>query len=263
MLSGDIPGTSRSFDLSDDGSLLAFLANEDGFSKLHLARHRDRRGAPGPRAAGRRRRRPQLPPRLATRSASRLSWARSPSDVYSYDPDSRKLERWTASEVGGLNPASFAVPELVRYPHLRQAAPGERRTIPAFVYRAAGGPLPGPAAGATSTSTAARRGRPGPSFLGSNNYLINELGVALIVPNVRGSTGYGKTYLQLDNGKKREDSVKDIGALLDWIATQPDLDASRVMVSGGSYGGYMVLAALVHYSDRLCCASSRWASATS
>ncbi|MGH6609816.1 MAG: alpha/beta hydrolase family protein, partial [Burkholderiaceae bacterium] len=67
----------------------------------------------------------------------------------------------------------------------------------------------------------------------------------------RGSAGYGKTFLDLDNGIKREDSVKDIGALLDWIATEPRLDASRVMVQGGSYGGYMVLASLVHYSDRL------------
>jgi dipeptidyl aminopeptidase/acylaminoacyl peptidase len=80
---------------------------------------------------------------------------------------------------------------------------------------------------------------------------IDKLGVAVIRPNVRGSRGYGKTYMSLDNGFKREDSVKDIGALLDWIETQPDLDSSRVAVSGGSYGGYMVLACAVHYSDRL------------
>jgi dipeptidyl aminopeptidase/acylaminoacyl peptidase len=78
--------------------------------------------------------------------------------------------------------------------------------------------------------------------------------VALIYPNVRGSAGYGKSYLLLDNGRRREDSVKDIGALLDWIQQQPDLDPSRVMVSGGSYGGYMVLAVLVHYGSRLRCA---------
>jgi dipeptidyl aminopeptidase/acylaminoacyl peptidase len=71
---------------------------------------------------------------------------------------------------------------------------------------------------------------------------------------VRGSTGYGKTFLRLDNGLKREDSVKVIRALLDWIATQPDLDASRVMVMGGSYGGYMTLASMTHDNDRLRCA---------
>ena len=80
---------------------------------------------------------------------------------------------------------------------------------------------------------------------------VAKLGAAVIQPNVRGSRGYGKTYVGLDNGFKREDSVRDIGALLDWIATQPDLDADRVALYGGSYGGYMVLASAVHYSDRL------------
>jgi dipeptidyl aminopeptidase/acylaminoacyl peptidase len=81
--------------------------------------------------------------------------------------------------------------------------------------------------------------------------MVNELGVAVLVPNVRGSSGYGKSYLKLDNADKREDSVKDIGALLDWVGTQPELDAARVGVTGGSYGGYMVLASLMHYSDRI------------
>jgi dipeptidyl aminopeptidase/acylaminoacyl peptidase len=84
-----------------------------------------------------------------------------------------------------------------------------------------------------------------------NQFYVNELGLAVIHPNVRGSEGYGKTYLTLDNHQKREDSVRDIGALLDWIQTRPELDASRVAVSGGSYGGYMVLASLTHYSDRI------------
>jgi dipeptidyl aminopeptidase/acylaminoacyl peptidase len=90
-----------------------------------------------------------------------------------------------------------------------------------------------------------------PTFSPTAQFLANELGVAMLVPNVRGSSGYGKDYLQADNGFRREDSVKDIGALLDWIATRPELDASRVGVYGGSYGGYMVLAALMHYSDRI------------
>jgi dipeptidyl aminopeptidase/acylaminoacyl peptidase len=88
-------------------------------------------------------------------------------------------------------------------------------------------------------------------FRGRWNYFVRELGIAVIEPNVRGSSGYGKTFLKLDNGRLREDSVKDIGALLDWIATQPDLDASRVLVTGGSYGGYMALASSVHYGHRI------------
>jgi dipeptidyl aminopeptidase/acylaminoacyl peptidase len=90
-----------------------------------------------------------------------------------------------------------------------------------------------------------------PRFIASLQYLVGELGIAVIAPNVRGSSGYGKTYLTLDNGYRREDSVKDIGALLDWIATRSELDSTRVAVRGGSYGGYMVLASLVHFGDRL------------
>ena len=91
------------------------------------------------------------------------------------------------------------------------------------------------------------------TFSSIAQYWVGELGAAVLFPNVRGSTGYGKSYLQLDNADKREDSVKDLGALLDWIATRPELDATRVAVIGGSYGGYMTLAALTHYSDRLRC----------
>jgi dipeptidyl aminopeptidase/acylaminoacyl peptidase len=93
-----------------------------------------------------------------------------------------------------------------------------------------------------------------PGFLGRNNYFINELGCAILFPNVRGSEGYGKTFLKLDNGLKREDSYKDISALLDWIPSRPELDAGRVMVTGGSYGGFMTLAVATNYADRIRCA---------
>ena len=93
-----------------------------------------------------------------------------------------------------------------------------------------------------------------PAFLGSRNYLLNELGVAVIYPNVRGSSGFGKTFLKLDNGFKREDSYKDIAALLDWVQTRPDLDSERVMVTGGSYGGHMTLAIAAFYPERIRCA---------
>jgi dipeptidyl aminopeptidase/acylaminoacyl peptidase len=93
-----------------------------------------------------------------------------------------------------------------------------------------------------------------PGFLGRNNFYLNELGIAMIYPNIRGSSGYGKTFLKLDNGFKREDSYKDIAALLDWIKAQPDLDGERIMVTGGSYGGHMTLAVAAHYSDKIRCA---------
>ncbi|MFY9819784.1 MAG: prolyl oligopeptidase family serine peptidase [Thermoanaerobaculia bacterium] len=252
VISGDVPWDVEEFDRSDDGKLLAYLVNEDGFSRLHLIET----------ATGK-----QLPlPALPAGSANGLrfrphfhevafavSWARSSSDVYSYDPDSGKLDRWTASEVGGIDPETFVLPKLVRYPTFDTDAKGGRRTIPAFVYLPPQDRFPGKRPVVINIH-GGPEGQARPGFLGSNNYVVNELGVAVIVPNVRGSSGYGKSWLKLDNGKLREDSVKDIGALLDWIATQPELDASHVMVTGGSYGGYMVLASMTHYSDRLSCA---------
>jgi dipeptidyl aminopeptidase/acylaminoacyl peptidase len=251
VLSGDIPWDVDSFELSEDGKLLAFFVNEDGLSKLRLLDVATGQLLPSP----------ELPAGVAGGLEFRpgtheigftLSWARSPSDIYSYDPDTQKLERWTASEIGGLNSQEFVVPQLVRFPTFDNDDKGSRRTIPAFVYKPPADRFPGPRPVYVNIH-GGPEGQAQPSFMGSNNYLLNELGIAIIAPNVRGSTGYGKSYLKLDNAEKREDSVKDIGALLDWIATQPDLDASRVMVSGGSYGGYMVLASLVHYSDRLRC----------
>ncbi len=245
VLSGAVPWDVEEFQLSDDGRLLAFLTNEDGVSKLHLIDAASGAGLPAP----------DLPAGVASgllfrpgshELAFEVSWARSPSDIYSYDPDPRRLDRWTASEAGGLNPESFPVPELVHYPTF------DKRTIPAFVFRPAADRFKGRRPVYISIH-GGPEGQARPGFLGSMNYLPAEMGVALIYPNVRGSSGYGKSYLKLDNGRLREDSVKDIGALLDWIATQPDLDPTRVMVAGGSYGGYMSLAVMTFYSDRLCC----------
>jgi dipeptidyl aminopeptidase/acylaminoacyl peptidase len=243
---GDPRWDVESFDLSDDGNLLAFVVNEDGFSRLYFLDLRTGKELPSP----------EMPEGVATRPRFRpgshevafaLNWARATRDVYSYDPDTRRLDRWTASEAGGLNTAAFALPELIHYPSF------DGRTIPAFVYRPPADRFPGPRPVYIDIHGGPEE-QARPNFLGSNNYFIGEMGIAFVAPNVRGSTGYGKSYLKLDNAEKREDSVKDIGALLDWIARQPGLDASRVMVSGGSYGGYMVLASLVHYSDRLRCA---------
>ena len=260
-LSGDVPWDVESFDLSSDGELLAFFANEEGISRLHLLDTRTGKALPAP----------ELPPGVATRPRFRpaggagdhggahelafaVTWARAPLDVYSYDADAGRLERWTASETGGLDAARFAVPKLVRYPTFDTAGRqgSARRTIPAFVYSPAADRFPGRRPVMISIH-GGPEAQTRPRFLFELNYLVDELGVTLIMPNVRGSSGYGKTYLTLDNAEKREDSVKDIGALLDWIAAQPGLDASRVMVSGGSYGGYMTLAAMTHYSQRLAC----------
>ena len=155
---------------------------------------------------------------LATPTAS--------SDAWSFDLASGQVTRWTASELGGLDAKALVSPELVRFPSF------DKRSIPAFVYK------PKLAAGQKAPVIIDIHGGPEgqsrPGYNGRYNYFVNELGIALIRPNVRGSTGFGKTFVSLDNGPKREDSVKDIGALLDWIATRPELDASRVMVTGGA-----------------------------
>jgi len=188
--------------------------------------------------------------------------ARSPSDVYVLDWGSgelrrspidgfhrgppMKIERWTYSEIGGLDPRGFVLPKLIEYPTFDEVD-GQPRTIPAFVYTPEG---PGPHPVIVSIH-GGPEGQARPTFSSTYQLWIDRLGAAVVVPNVRGSSGYGKSYLKLDNGFKREDSVRDIGALLDWIAGQPELDENRVAVYGGSYGGYMVLASAVHYSDRL------------
>lgn len=163
------------------------------------------------------------------------------TDIYSLSLDDKTLTRWTQSELGELRTEQFVEPKLFEYSSF------DELEIPAFLFEPIGeGPHPvlihihgGPAS----------QYRPG--FSPTFQYYVNELGLAVVAPNVRGSRGYGKHYMTLDDWRLREDSVRDIGALLDWIDTQPQLDSSRVAVIGGSYGGYMVLASLVHYNDRI------------
>ncbi len=245
VLTSDVPWDVETFALSEDGSLLALSINEGGVSHLVIRR------LPGSRPLAL----PELPAGVITamffspagdRLAVSVSTPTAPTDVWTVSLTERKLARWTRSEVGGLDPDRFVAPELIEYPTFDEAD-GETRRIPAFVYTPAGpGPHP-----VLILVHGGPEGQYRPYFSSTIQYLTVELGLAVVAPNVRGSAGYGKSYLKLDNGDLREDSVRDIGALLDWIATREDLDSSRVVVMGGSYGGYMVLASLVHYSDRL------------
>ena len=248
QLSGEIPWDVDALEVSGDGAHLAFVSNEDGIDKLHVL------ALPGQTPITV----PELPVGLigglsfsadGKRLAVTLNTATSPSDAYVIDLANAEMTRWTTSEVGGLDTSKFVAPTLIRYPTFDKVN-GKRRTIPAFYYRptnaAADAKLPvlisihgGPEAQAT------------PYFSASTQFMVNELGLAVLIPNVRGSSGYGKSWLLLDNAEKREDSVKDIGALLDWIDKQPGLDAGRVGVSGGSYGGYMVLATMTNYPERI------------
>ena len=248
VLSADIQWDVDDFALSPDGRHLAFATNEDGISRLRVITLPDHR----PVAL------PALPVGVfgsgafshdGKRLALSINSATSPSDAYVIDLAAGTLTRWTQSEVGGLDTSKFVAPTLVRYPTFDKVN-GKRRTIPAFYYRPANVPA-GKKLPVVINIHGGPEAQSRPTFNPTAQYMANELGVAMLVPNVRGSSGYGKTYLSLDNGALRENSVKDIGALLDWIAQQPELDASRVGVFGGSYGGYMVLASLVHYPERI------------
>jgi dipeptidyl aminopeptidase/acylaminoacyl peptidase len=173
-----------------------------------------------------------------------LSRPDAPADTYSLSLADEQLTRWTFSEVGGLNPDSFIAPQRIQFKSF------DARTIPAYYFKPRGA-SPDNKAPVVISIHGGPESQYQPYFSGTSQYYVNDLGFAVIAPNVRGSAGYGKTYLKLDNAELREDSVKDIGALLNWIAQQPELDESRVAVVGGSYGGYMVLASLIHYGDRL------------
>lgn len=238
-----IPWDVDSGTMTRDGRLIAAQANVDGRDELRLFDARTLRELPAPRlpagsvgSAVFHERLPEL--------AFSLNSAQGPSQIYTLNPANGHVEQWTrALAPPGVDMARFTDQQIIRWKsfdgreisglmNLPPARFGGKRPVFVAIH---GGP----------------EGQAKVGFMNRLNYLIDELGIAVIQPNVRGSAGFGKTFLALDNGVKREDSVKDIGALLDWIAAQPGLDASRVLVSGGSYGGYMSLAVSVHYADRI------------
>ena len=230
----------QDFDLSPDGQTVVFGVNEGGLGTLKLL----------DLETGEVRSGPDLPVGIASRPvfnadgtsiAFNFTSATSPADVWSFDVETLAVTRWTTAEVGGLNTAAFTDAELFEYPN------ADGMDIPAFIYRPEGeGPHP-----VIISIHGGPEGQSRPWFSGTYQYWANELGAAVVVPNVRGSTGYGKTYVSLDNGLNRKRSVEDIGSLLDWIDGQSDLDSERVVVYGGSYGGYMVLASMIDYADRI------------
>jgi dipeptidyl aminopeptidase/acylaminoacyl peptidase len=243
VLSPKLAWDVEDFKMSDDGRLVAMAVNEDGYSRIRIL----------DRSTGRELAAPQLPGGVLTgfgfsldgRSlALSLSTAKSAGDAWAWDIAGAKLTRWTNSELGPINPASLSEPRLIRFKSF------DGLSVPAFVYRPAG-----VAANAKTPVVIDIHGGPEsqtrPQWNPIAQQIANAVGATVILPNVRGSDGYGKRYLNLDNGPKREDSVRDIGALLDWVAAQPDLDKTKVAVYGQSYGGYMSLASMVHYSDRL------------
>lgn len=246
--------------MNKDKSQLAFYTNENGISKLYVMSTTPVSSGAAPKGSS-----PALrfsfveTQNIPKGVISGIYWKadsksfaftltthNSSSDVYEYNIETKYTTRWTESELGGMDISTLQEPQLVSWKSF------DGKMISGFVYKASSkfsGKRP-----VIISIHGGPEGQSKPVFQARNNYFLNELGVTIIYPNVRGSSGYGKTFLDMDNGFKRLESVQDIGALIDWIATQPDLDKDRIMVMGGSYGGYMSLAVSCMYSDKIRCA---------
>jgi dipeptidyl aminopeptidase/acylaminoacyl peptidase len=231
--------------LSWDRKTIAFVLNENGMSTLHLL----------DLASNKERPLPKLPVGVIGNVlwhennrdlAFTLSSSRSPNDVYSIDLTTSKLDRWTASETAGLNPETFVPAQLIKWKSF------DGKEISGWLYQPDSKKFPGKRPVMIDIH-GGPEGQDRPDFLARYNYYINEMGIALIFPNVRGSTGYGKTFSLLDNGFKRGDTYKDIEELLKWTKQQPALNGDKILITGGSYGGHMTLAIATHYNDMICC----------
>jgi dipeptidyl aminopeptidase/acylaminoacyl peptidase len=232
-----------SFDIAEDGSFIAYVVNEAGNSRLRIM---DPKTGAVRNVDG-------LPPgvmggvEIAPWGTIGLTFtsATSAADAYAVDPATLKVTRWTRSETGGLDAGVNIEPELVEVKSF------DKEPVSGFLYRPDAKKFPGKRPLIVNIH-GGPEGQSTPGFLGRNNYLLNELGIAIFYPNVRGSTGFGKRFVSLDNGPdKREDSVKDIGAFLDVLDKDKGVDPKRIAVTGGSYGGYMCYASAIRYGERL------------
>lgn len=239
----DAKGDVEEFSIADDGSFIAYAVNETGISKLRLldpktGTVRDVTALPSGVIS-------TLKVAPWGTVGLTLSSAKVPADAFAVDPKTLAITRWTTSETGGLDPAANVDPELV------QVKSFDGETVTGFLYRPDPAKFPGKRPLIVNIH-GGPEGQTTPGFKGRANYLINELGIAVFYPNVRGSSGFGKRFVGLDNGPfHREDSVKDIGPLLDRLQSDPAIDPAKMAVTGGSYGGYMCYASAIRYGDRL------------
>ncbi len=237
-----IPWDLDDFDLSKNGKHIVFLVNEAGLGTIHILDTSSGKIS-----------NPKHPEGViggvkwhhnSIEIGFTLTNAAVTGDAYSLNANTGQVTRWTQSE-SAVPTGSFPAAQLIHWESF------DGKAISGFMYRP-----PAKFTGKRPVLVMIHGGPEGqsqPTFLGRSNYLLNELGIVLIYPNVRGSMGYGKTFTLLDNGFQREDTYKDVNALFDWIGTQPDLDADRIAVTGGSYGGHMTLAISTFYSDRIRC----------
>lgn len=241
--------------LSDNGGMVAYATNTDGYSELYF-RKIETGGKPLISTVSARRERVELPARGIVGAgafsgdgsmfAFSFSSPRHNGDIWLYNLKTKKLTRITRSDLAGIADKSFIAPELVKFKSF------DGREIPAWFYKPTQRPG-GPNAGKSSLPVIVSvhggpEGQSRPGFNALFQYYLSR-GYAILDPNVRGSTGYGKTYTHLDDVEKREDSVKDLAASVEWLKTSGGADPKRIAVMGGSYGGYMTMAAITLYPD--------------
>jgi len=246
-VSADVPWDVEEFAVGAGGHYVAYVVNDDGQSRLTvLDTLRNLEFKPAGLQDGR------IENVRFDDKGQKVGFSyespQSPRDVYVYDVAQGTIQRWTHSEVGPVDPASLAAAQLIHYPTWDRAGLS-RRTLSAYVYLPRG---PGPCPvlivlpGGRELHSQSR-----PDWQPFIQFIVNDLGYAVIAPNVRGSSGYGKAFRALGGGKLRDDAVRDVGALLVWIGLQPGLDSHHVAVMGHAYGGFLALASLATYGDHL------------
>ncbi|GHO51575.1 alpha/beta hydrolase family protein [Ktedonobacter robiniae] len=238
----DIPWDVEALAVTRDGASLAMVINEDGISRLELFDV----------AQGWEPRHVLLAPTFPKSVVLDLAWSQDgaklaitlsgadePTDIWIWDMAGGHIQRATLSSTGGIPRASFVAPAVVRYPSF------DERDIPAFLYQPAGAQKNLPVVISVHGGPESQER---PWFNPIYQYLVAR-GYAVLAPNVRGSTGYGYTYQSLDDVRKRMDSVADLKAAVEWLRESGIADPERIAVYGGSYGGFMVLAAVTTYPD--------------
>lgn len=238
--------------ISDNGAVIGWSVNDKGFERASLA------GLPSfeplKNSSGTMKMRvPEIPEGLqAVGQFDRqgrfvilqCSGAGGPGDLYRYDLRSGSTMRLTYASLGGLDPKQFVTPRLVEYSSF------DNKKISAILYE----PKGSKPAGGWPVIVEAHGGPEGqsqPWFDPQVQYYLSR-GVAVMLPNPRGSSGYGKTFMTLDNIENRWKSVADYAAAYDWLVAQKFADPRRIAITGGSYGGYVVLDSLCAYPDKWC-----------
>lgn len=243
-LTTSIPWNVEDYEVSKDKSKIVFVTNESGINKIYILDTKTNTFTPVNKISS-----GLMGGVKFSKDGQSIYFAQSKansgSDIYKLNLTSQNVERWTESEQGEMQPSDMSVPKLIDWKSF------DGMKITGFYY-----PASSKFTGKRPVIISIHGGPEGQSMassLGSGNYYTNEMGVAMIYPNVRGSSGFGKTFIAADNWELRMNSVKDIGALLDWIAKQPELDKDRIMIMGGSYGGFMTLATAYEYADKIRC----------